>query len=344
MTESTSGGCRSAGAGPLRIGLTGGIGAGKSTVAGLLREAGAAVVDADAIAREVVAPGQPALAALAEEFGPGVLTAEGELDRPALAAAAFASAEGTAALNAIMHPAIGERTRERIAGLADHAVVVHDVPLLVENGMGAAYHLCVLVDVPEEIRLDRLVRSRGLDRADAQRRIAQQADDAQRYAACDAVLDNSGAPGELRAQFERLWAGRIAPFARALAEGRPEPGAAARAEPETEAQAAVRAHAGARLHARLARVLTESGTLAEAALVETPSTPTSVPGVGLAFDLAAESGAVPELVRALTAAGWLPEAGASASAGERLFRHADPGQPARLRLRTWTLRLSAGRR
>ncbi|HLS34193.1 MAG TPA: dephospho-CoA kinase, partial [Brevibacterium sp.] len=236
--------------GPLLIGLTGGIGAGKSTVASLFRARGAAVVDADAIAREVVEPGSPALTALAGEFGDEVLTGTGGLDRAALAAAAFVSSERTAALNAIMHPAIGDLTAARMAELSDHPVVVHDVPLLVENGMTARYHLSVLVDVPEQVRLERLTTTRGLDREDALRRIRAQADDAQRRRACDALLDNSTTQADLAQRFAALWEQRIDPFRRHRAERSP-------AEPlrlaEEEATTAAVEAAGTRLVARIER-------------------------------------------------------------------------------------------
>jgi dephospho-CoA kinase len=306
--------------GQLRIGLTGGIGAGKSTVAALLAEKGAAIVDADAVAREVVEPGEPALQALVREFGPQVVDDDGALDRQALAAAAFVSAERTAALNAIMHPAIAARTQERFAALAASPVVVHDVPLLVEKRMGAAYHLCVLVDVPAPLRLDRLVRSRGLDREDAQRRIAQQADDAQRYEECDAVLDNAGEPAALRRAFDALWTERIEPFALALDSGRAQPAAEGpEGEPTTEAEAAVRAHAPARLRRRLEHCLAAAGAGAE-----TLSAVTAEP---LGFRLETEGlGGAEAVEGALRGGGWL-----AADRGLRVF--ADPVQPGRLHLR-----------
>lgn len=188
------------------IGLTGGIGAGKSTVAQLFEERGVPIVDADAIARDVVKPGEPALAELVEHFGDSILGADGELNRGKLAEVAFADAESHEALNAIMHPAISAETAKRIDALhGDHSVIVHDVPLLVEAGLAGNYDLTVLVDTPAQIRLQRLTELRGMDPEDAKKRIAAQATDEQRRAACDVALDNSGDIEHLRAQFEEMW-------------------------------------------------------------------------------------------------------------------------------------------
>ncbi|EFG47736.1 dephospho-CoA kinase [Brevibacterium mcbrellneri ATCC 49030] len=188
------------------IGLTGGIGAGKSTVAQLFEERGVPIVDADAIARDVVKPGEPALAELVEHFGESILGADGELNRGKLAEVAFADAESHEALNAIMHPAISAETSKRIDVLrGDHPVIVHDVPLLVEAGLAGNYDLTVLVDTPAEVRLQRLTELRGMDPEDAKKRIAAQATDEQRRAVCDVALDNSGDIEHLRAQFEQMW-------------------------------------------------------------------------------------------------------------------------------------------
>lgn len=188
------------------IGLTGGIGAGKSTVAKLFEERGVPIVDADAIARDVVKPGQPALAELVEHFGDSILGAAGELNRGKLAEVAFADAESHEALNAIMHPAVSAETAKRIDALrGDHSVIVHDVPLLVEAGLAGNYDLTVLVDTPAEVRLQRLIELRGMDSEDAKKRIAAQATDEQRRAVCDVALDNSGDIEHLRAQFEQMW-------------------------------------------------------------------------------------------------------------------------------------------
>ncbi len=189
----------------LVVGLTGGIGSGKSTVAAMLARRGAVVIDADAIAREVVAPGTPALAALVERFGPGILDSAGHLDRKALAALAFADEESRKALEAITHPAIGEEFLRRISGAPEGSIVVHDVPLLVEGGMAERYAAVIVVEAPREVRLDRL-EQRGVDRADAEARMAAQATDAARREVATWVVDNSGDLQALDAQVDAIWA------------------------------------------------------------------------------------------------------------------------------------------
>jgi len=196
----------------LRIGLTGGIGAGKSTVAERLRSHGAIVVDADRLAREVLAPGSPGLAAVAEEFGPQVLTADGGLDRAALAAVAFADEGRRRALEAITHPRIAARTAELFAAAAPDAVVVHDIPLLVEKAMGPAYHLVLVVDAPEPVRVARLAATRGMAEADALARIRAQASAEQRHAAADVELNTDRPRAEVAADVDRLWSERLVPY------------------------------------------------------------------------------------------------------------------------------------
>ena len=192
----------------LRIGLTGWIGSGKSTVSRLLGERVAVVVDADVIAREVVAPGTPGLAAIVEAFGPTVLAADGSLDRPGLAAVVFADPEARRRLDAIVHPLVRARAGELEAAAPPDAVVVHDVPLLAETGQGASYDLVVVVEADPGVRVARLVQ-RGLRADDARARIAVQATDEQRRAIADVVLDNSGTPEQLTEQVERLWRDRV---------------------------------------------------------------------------------------------------------------------------------------
>jgi dephospho-CoA kinase len=194
----------------LRIGLTGGIGSGKSTVSRLLAERGAVIVDADRIAREVLEPGTPGLGAVAAAFGDGVLTADGALDRPALAAIVFSDAEERARLDGIVHPLVRSRSAELIAAAPPDAVVVNDVPLLVETGGAGSYDLVLVVEADEGTRITRLVQ-RGLTAEDARARIAAQATDDQRRAVADVVLDNSGPLEALAAQVERFWAERVAP-------------------------------------------------------------------------------------------------------------------------------------
>lgn len=199
----------------LRLGLTGGIGAGKSTVARELERLGAVVVDADAIAREVVAPGTRGLAAVVAEFGEGVLTPDGGLDRAALGRIVFADPAARARLEAITHPLIAAETARRVARLPTGTVVVHDVPLIVERGLADRYDLVAVVGADEDVRLERLVRDRGMSREDAQARIGAQATDAERRAVADVWLDNSGTPEALLAQVRRLWDERLVPRARA---------------------------------------------------------------------------------------------------------------------------------
>lgn len=205
----------------LRIGLTGGMGAGKSTVARILAECGGVIVDSDLIAREVVAPGSEGLAALVEAFGPGILTADGSLDRPALAAVAFADDAARATLNSITHPLVGKRTAELISAAPADAIVVQDIPLLVENGLAPLMNLVLIVDVDAETRIRRLAEFRGVTEADARARISAQATDEQRRAVADVLLDNSGPAGEVDATVHRLWEERLVPFERNLRTGTP---------------------------------------------------------------------------------------------------------------------------
>jgi len=192
----------------LRIGLTGGIGSGKSTVSGLLAARGAVIVDADRIAREVVEPGTPGLAAVVEAFGDRVLTPAGALDRPALAGIVFADAEARRRLDGIVHPLVRQRAAELARAAPEDAVVVHDVPLLVETGQASSYDVVLVVEADLETRLGRLV-ARGLPEADARARIAAQAGDEERRTVADVVLDNSGTPEQLAAQVDRFWAERV---------------------------------------------------------------------------------------------------------------------------------------
>jgi dephospho-CoA kinase len=190
----------------LVVGLTGGIGSGKSTVARLLADKGAVVIDADRLAREVVEPGTEAYRRVVERFGPGVVAPDGTLDRPALARIVFADPEARRDLERITHPAIGARMAERMAELSGtDAVVVLDVPLLVESGRTDVAGV-IVVDCPEEVAVERLVAQRGMDPVDARRRMAAQASREERLARADFVIDNSGSPEELRAQVERAWA------------------------------------------------------------------------------------------------------------------------------------------
>ncbi len=188
----------------LMVGLTGGIGAGKSTVAALLTARGAVVVDADLIARQVVEPGMPALEKLVDRFGPGILQADGALDRAALAEVAFATDDAKKDLEAITHPAIGEEFLRQVAAAPADGIVVHDVPLLAESKRGFEYDAVIVVEAPLELRLDRL-EARGVPRDDAARRIALQATDEERRALATWVLDNATDIAHLEAQVEEVW-------------------------------------------------------------------------------------------------------------------------------------------
>lgn len=191
----------------ITVGLTGGIGSGKSTVAGLLASYGAVVVDADVLAREALATGTPGLARVVEEFGTGVLGADGSLDRPRLAALVFGDPERLAALNAIVHPYVAARRAELTAAAAaanPDAVVVFDVPLLVEHGL-TDQDVVVVVDATAETQLRRLVNGRGMGEDQARARMANQAGRAERRAAADVVIDNDGDLAHLRRQVAGLW-------------------------------------------------------------------------------------------------------------------------------------------
>lgn len=223
----------------LRIGLTGGIGAGKSTVSRTFADCGGVIVDGDVIAREVVQPGTEGLAALVDEFGHEILLPGGALNRPALAARAFVDDGQRAKLNAIVHPLVARRRAEIVAAVTEDEVVVEDIPLLVESRMAPLFPLVVVVHADSGVRLDRLVHQRGMDEADARARIAAQATDEQRRAVADVWLDNSGTEGALVERARELWYQRILPFAHNLAgaEPTPDPTAVVPADPSWPAQA-----------------------------------------------------------------------------------------------------------
>jgi dephospho-CoA kinase len=182
----------------MRVGLTGGVASGKSAVSAILHELGAVVVDADALAREVVEPGTPGLAAVVEEFGPEVLTADGELDRARVGALVFADPVRRAALEAVIHPLVRARAREIESGAPPGAVVVHDIPLLVETGQAGDFDAVLVVDVPVETQVERAIRDRGWTEAEARARISSQASRDDRLAAATYVIDNTGTREDLR--------------------------------------------------------------------------------------------------------------------------------------------------
>jgi dephospho-CoA kinase len=195
-----------AGVRALRVGLTGGIGAGKSEVARRLASYGAVVIDADAVAREVVAPGTPGLAEVVQEFGPDVLRPDGTLDRHRLGKLVFADESLRRKLNSIIHPRVGERMSELERQAGGAPVIVHDVPLLAENHLAGSFDLVVVVDVPPRIQMERLARERGMSKAEAGARMRAQASRKERLAIASIVVDNSGSLAELDREVGELWA------------------------------------------------------------------------------------------------------------------------------------------
>jgi dephospho-CoA kinase len=194
----------------VRVGLTGGIASGKSTVSAILRELGAVVIDADELAREVVEKGTPGLAAVVDEFGPGLLTADGHLDRPAMGALVFGDEAARKRLEAIVHPLVFERIVDLEAHAPDGAVLVHDIPLLAESGRAAApdrggFDAVIVVDAPQEVQIERMVRDRGWSADDALARIAAQATPEDRRAIATYVVDNTGSLEDLRREVQKIY-------------------------------------------------------------------------------------------------------------------------------------------
>lgn len=318
----------------LRIGLTGGIGSGKSTVARLLAERGAVVVDADRTAREVVQPGSPALAEIRQRFGAAVLSADGSLDRAALGALVFADPASRRDLEQITHPRIRARTRELVEAAPAEAVVVHDIPLLVETHAAPSYHLVVVVDVADEERVRRLVGDRNMSEDDARARIANQASRDDRLAVADVVVDNNGPLEDLGPQVERLWQ-RLAEFDERLRAGHPvePPTQVVPADPAWPHQAR---RSLARIRARLEPLLGDGFTAEHVG-------PTAVPGlaapdvlhlqVGLPADVAVDE---PRVEAALAGIGLPRVAAADGPIGDRRHLSCDPGRPTSLVLRPVT--------
>lgn len=334
----------------LRVGLTGGIGSGKSTVARQLADLGATIVDADQIAREVVEPGTRGFTAIVERFGEDIVGADGGLDRPALGRIVFGDPAALADLEAITHPAIWELTATRMATARRNGVVVHDMPILAEKGLSADYHLVVVVDSPVEERVRRLVEDRGMEASDARARIAVQATDAQRHAAADAVLPNTGSRGDLRAAVDALWRERILTFDENLRLGivsrRPDLLTLTESRPSWSDDAA-------RLMGRIAKAL------GERALSIDHVGSTAIPGV-LAKDVIdlqigvrnLREGDSAAFVDAMAAAGfprapghWWDSGADGKDWPKRLYGNADPARVAHIHVRehgsegwTWALR------
>jgi dephospho-CoA kinase len=309
----------------LRVGLTGGIGSGKSTVARRLVELGAVLVDSDVLAREAVASGSLGLAEVIEAFGARVLGPGGELDRPALAAVVFGDPAALERLNAIVHPIVRARSDEIIAAAPRDAIVVQDVPLLVENGMAPAFPLVVVVHTESEERVRRLVRHRGMPEPDARARIAAQADDAARRAAADVWLDNNATPEALVEAVDALWRDRLRPFEENVRLRRPAPARPERRVPPDPTWPAQAARIGARI-AGAAGVLGRG--VAHIGATAVPLTPSRDV---LELQLAVASRADAEAVRDALADIGFPRV----PAPEDPPRHAaaDPGRPADLHVR-----------
>ena len=321
----------------LHVGLTGGIGAGKSTVARRLAEHGAIVIDSDVLAREVVEPGTRGLGQIVETFGEGVVQPDGSLDRAALAGLVFGDDAARGRLNAIVHPLVRARAAELVAAAPPEAVLVHDIPLLVENGLGAGFHLVIVVNAPVEVRVERLVE-RGLTEGDARARIAAQATDEQRRAAADVWLDNGGWPEEVQAAVDALWAERLVPFEANVRLGR-----GLRSRPQLVDYDPTWPRQAARLAARLAQAA------GERALAVDHIGSTSVPGLPAkdVIDLQVSVRTLDDadaIREALAGAGfpWLPDLthddpkppGSDPTAwAKRVHSSADPGRPANVHVR-----------
>jgi dephospho-CoA kinase len=209
----------------LMVGLTGGIGSGKSAVAARMVELGAVLIDADLLARDAVAPGTPGLAEVVAAFGAELLTGTGELDRAAMARVVFSDPDARRRLEAIVHPRVRAATEARVAAAPADAIVVNELPLLVEAGLAGAYDLIVVVLAGVDLRVARLVRDRGMAETEVRARIAAQATDEQRRAVADVVITNDGSLAELRSTVDRAWFDRIRPAATARStHSRPDPG------------------------------------------------------------------------------------------------------------------------
>ena len=318
----------------LKVGLTGGIGAGKSAVSARLAALGAVIVDADRLAREVVAAGTDGQAEVVAAFGPAVLGADGELDRPALARRVFGDEEARRRLEKIIHPRVRAEAAARAAAAPPDAIVVNDVPLLVETGQAPSYHLVLVVTADERARIRRLADTRGMSADEARSRIAAQATPAQRAAAADVLLPNDGSLADLAARVDTLWRDRLVPFEENLRRSRVAEAADAIVPPDPS------------WPDQAARLIARIGRAAGGAEVSHVG-PTAAPGLP-ARDVLDLMLTVPSLERADELAGPLAEAGFPRRPGEwwdapgdepgalwpkRLHGSADPGRPVDLHVR-----------
>lgn len=327
----------------LLVGLTGGIASGKSTVSAHLRARGAEVIDADVLAREVVAPGTPGLAAIVARFGADVLV-DGTLDRARLGRIVFTDPTSRARLNQIVHPAVQNRFTELLRTVPPDSVVIHDVPLLVENALAARYHLVVVVHASVDVRIERLVRQRGMSSADSQARVAAQADDGRRRAVADVWLDNSAGTDALFTEVDALWEQRLVPYEANVRHHRRtrRPGQV-RLVPHDPAWAGQ----AARTAARIAWTIHDHPAASRCSVEHIGST--SVPGLAakdvIDLQLAVPSLAVADEVEpALSAAGWVrmsdnnadspkPFAPDAASWAKRFYGGTDPAVIVHLHVR-----------
>lgn len=323
----------------LKIGLTGGIASGKSLVASRLRELGATLIDADVLAREVVEPGTPGLDRVVEAFGPGVIRSDGTLDRPALGAIVFQDPSRREVLNGIIHPLVRAAAAEILASAPPGGIVVQDIPLLVETKQGSAFHLVVVVDAPEDARIERMVGQRGMTPADARSRMAAQASRDDRLAAADVVLDNSGSPEELLGQVDALWKERLEPFAAYLTHGKRAPRAAGPVIVEPQAGWSA---AAARLVGRIEAAVPDSLAVDHVGSTAVPGLPAKdVIDLQLAV---ADLEAAERIAPLLTAVGFPVVPGVTADTPKpshpdpddwqkRFHANSDPGRPVNLHVR-----------
>ncbi|OMH33096.1 dephospho-CoA kinase [Tersicoccus sp. Bi-70] len=318
----------------LRIGLTGGIAAGKSLVAARLQERGAVLIDADRLAREVVAPGTDGLAAVVDAFGSGVLAGDGSLDRPALGAVVFGDDGARATLNGIIHPRVRAEAARRIAAAPHDAVVVQDIPLLVETGQAEAFMLVIVVQAPAEARVRRMIEQRGMSAEDARARMAAQASDAERAAVADVLLTNDGSVDALTDAVDRFWDERIGPFEAALLAGRPGERGNARARGADAGWSpddGVLARAAARIRRSGGDAVGAVEVTAGDGVPDLVVSPGSTAGGAAGNDddaLTAEASTGDALAGAVTAAGYPPVPGS-----DGLHAAADPAQPVVVRIR-----------